>query len=339
MNFVSYGRRAGRWLLPTLLLLLALSGIYMTRMPGRSYSESLPALSANEVELRDRLREHVWTLAGQIGERNLWRPEALAASADYIEKRFRESGYDVVSQDFVVAGNTVRNLEAQLAGSGLADEIILLGAHYDSVLGSPGADDNATGTAAVLELARLLAGKKLARSIRFVAFVNEEPPFFQTDDMGSRVYARRARKRGEKIVAMLSLESIGYYSDAKGSQGYPFFFRLLYPSRGNFLGFVGNIPARRLVHQSLQSFRKHAAFPSEGVAAPGWIIGIGWSDHWSFWKEGYPAIMVTDTALFRYEHYHSMTDTPDKIDYARLARVAGGMAQVAIDLASVEASR
>lgn len=339
MNFVSYGRRAGRWLLPTLLLLLALSGIYMTRMPGRSYSESLPALSADEVELRDRLREHVWTLAGQIGERNLWRPEALAASADYIEKRFRESGYDVVSQDFVVAGITVRNLEAQLAGSGPTDEIILLGAHYDSVLGSPGADDNATGAAAVLELARLLAGQKLARSIRFVAFVNEEPPFFQTDDMGSRVYARRARKRGEKIVAMLSLESIGYYSDAKGSQGYPFLFRLLYPSRGNFLGFVGNIPARKLVHQSLQSFRKHAAFPSEGVAAPGWIIGIGWSDHWSFWKEGYPAIMVTDTALFRYEHYHSMTDTPDKIDYARLARVAGGMAQVAIDLASVEASR
>jgi len=339
MSFISYRRGAGRWLLPALLLLLAMSGIYMTRMPGRSYSEPLPALSADEVELRDRLREHVWTLAGQIGERNLWRPEALAASADYIEKRFRQSGYDVASQEFVVAGNTVRNLEAQLAGSGLTDEIILLGAHYDSILGSPGADDNATGTAAVLELARLLAGKTLARSIRFVAFVNEEPPFFQTDDMGSRVYARRARERGEKIVAMLSLESIGYYSDAKGSQGYPFLFRLLYPSRGNFLGFVGNIPARKLVHQSLQSFRKHAAFPSEGVAAPGWIIGIGWSDHWSFWKEGYPAIMVTDTALFRYEHYHSMTDTPDKIDYARLARVAGGMAQVAVDLASVEASR
>lgn len=336
---MSPGPRAGRWLLAVAIILLVLSSVYMTSMPGRSYSESVPPLSVDEVELRDRLREHVWTLAGQIGERNLWRREALEASANYIEKRFRESGYGVASQDFVVAGATIRNLEAELPGAVLPDEIVLLGAHYDSILGSPGADDNATGTAAVLELARLLAGKKLARSIRFVAFVNEEPPFFQTDDMGSRVYARRARKRGEKIAAMLSLESVGYFSDAKGSQGYPFLFRLFYPSRGNFLGFVGNISARKLVHQSIRSFRQHAAFPSEGVAAPGWIMGIGWSDHWSFWKEGYPAIMVTDTALFRYEHYHSVTDTPDKIDYARLARVAAGMAWVAIDLASAASSR
>jgi len=311
----------------------------MTSMPGRSYSESLPPLSVDEVELHDRLRGHVWTLAGQIGERNLWRREALKASANYIEKRFRESGYDVASQDFVVADITLRNLEAELPGTLLPDEIILLGAHYDSILGSPGADDNATGTAVVLELARLLAGKKLTRSIRFVAFANEEPPFFQTDDMGSRVYARRSRKRGEKIVAMLSLESLGYYSDAKRSQRYPFLFRLFYPSRGNFLGFVGNIPARKLVHQSIRSFRQHAAFPSEGVSAPGWIMGIGWSDHWSFWKEGYPAIMVTDTALFRYEHYHSATDTPDRIDYARLARVTAGMARVAVDLAGTESRR
>ena len=336
---MSPGPRAGRWLLAVLLVLLGLVGVYMTSMPGRSYSESASPLSVDEVELRDRLREHVWTLAGQIGERNLWRREALEASADYIEKRFRESGYDVASQKFLVADTTVRNLEVELPGTVLPEEIVLLGAHYDSILGSPGADDNATGTATVLELARLLAGKRLARSIRFVAFVNEEPPFFQTDDMGSRVYARRARKRGEKIAAMLSLESVGYFSDAKGSQGYPFLFRLFYPSRGNFLGFVGNVPARRLVRESIRSFRQHAALPSEGIAAPGWIMGIGWSDHWSFWKEGYPAIMVTDTALFRYEHYHSATDTPDKIDYARLARVAAGMARVAIDLASAEASR
>ena len=336
---MSPGLRAGRWFLPALLLLLALSSVYMTSMPGRSYSESLPPLSVDEVELHDRLRGHVWTLAGQIGERNLWRREALEASADYIEKRFRESGYDVASQDFVVAGATVRNLEVELPGTVLPDEIVLLGAHYDSILGSPGADDNATGTATVLELARLLAGKRLARSIRFVAFVNEEPPFFQTNDMGSRVYARRSRKRGEKIAAMLSLESVGYFRDAKGSQAYPFLFRLFYPSIGNFLGFVGNVPARKLVRQSIRSFRQHATLPSEGVAAPGWIMGIGWSDHWSFWKEGYPAIMVTDTALFRYEHYHSATDTPDKIDYTRLARVTAGMVRVAVDLASVEAGR
>lgn len=331
--------RAGRWLLAVLLVLPGLIGVYMTSMPGRSYSESASPLSVDDGELRDRLREHVWTLAGQIGERNLWRREALEASAHYIEKRFRESGYDVASQEFVVADTTVRNLEVELPGTVLPDEIVLLGAHYDSVMGSPGANDNATGTAAVLEIARLLAGQKLARTVRFVAFVNEEPPLFQTDAMGSRVYARRARKRGEKIVAMLSLETIGYYSDAEGSQHYPFPFMFFYPSTANFIGFVGNIRSRKLVRQSLQSFRRHAPFPSEGVAAPGWIMGIGWSDHWSFWKEGYPAIMVTDTALFRYAHYHSATDTPDEIDYARMARIVVGLARVAVDLASAESSR
>jgi len=305
----------------------------MTNMPGRSHSEVLPPLSEDEVTLRDRLARHVWMLAGKIGERNLWRYQALEASADYIEKRFQVSGYTVASQDFVVEGNRVRNLEAELAGTVLPNEIVLVGAHYDSILGSPGANDNATGTAAVLEIARLLAGQKLARTVRFVTFVNEEPPLFQTDAMGSRVYARRARERGERIVAMLSLETIGYYSDAKGSQHYPFPFMFFYPSTANFLGFVGNIRARKLVRQSLQSFRQHASFPSEGVAAPGWIMGIGWSDHWSFWEEGYPAIMVTDTALFRYAHYHSETDTPDKIDYARMARVVAGLARVVADLA------
>ena len=326
-------RQTRRWFFQGVLVILVLSGVYMTNMPGRSHSEVLPPLSADEVALRDRLARHVWMLAGKIGERNLWRYQALEASADYIEKRFQVSGYTVASQDFVVEGNRVRNLEAELAGTVLPSEIVLVGAHYDSILGSPGANDNATGTAAVLEIARLLAGQKLARTLRFVTFVNEEPPLFQTDAMGSRVYARRARERGEKIVAMLSLETIGHYSDAKGSQHYPFPFKFFYPSTANFLGFVGNIRARKLVRQSLQSFRHHVPFPSEGVAAPGWIMGIGWSDHWSFWKEGYPAIMVTDTALFRYAHYHSETDTPDKIDYARMARVAAGLARVVADLA------
>ena len=326
-------RRTARWILPAVGLVLILSGVYVTNMPGRTYSESLRPLSKDEGSLRDRLAQHVWMLAGKIGERNLWRYQALEASADYIEKRLQESGYTVASQDFVVAGTTVRNLEAELAGPVRPEEIILLGAHYDSIIGSPGANDNATGTAAVLEIARLLAGEKLARTVRFVAFVNEEPPFFQTDAMGSRIYARRARERGEKIVAMLSLETIGYFSDAEGSQRYPFPFMFFYPSTANFVGFVGNIRARKLVRQSLQSFRQHAPFPSEGVAAPGWIMGIDWSDHWSFWKEGYPAIMVTDTALFRYTHYHSLTDTPDKIDFARMARVAAGLARVVVDLA------
>ena len=321
---------------PWLALLLALAaGLrYMTHMPGNSHAGPLPPLSATETQLRERLGGHIGVLAGEIGERNQWRYEALKASADYIEKTFQAMGYRVASQPYLAHGKTVRNLEATLSGASPPDEIVVIGAHYDSVAGSAGANDNATGVAALLEIARLLAQEKPARSVRFVAFVNEEPPFFYTQAMGSRVYARRARERGENIVAMLALETIGYYADAKDSQRYPFPFSLFYPDTANFIGFVGNLASRDLVRASVASFRSRATFPSEGLAAPGWMEGVHWSDHWSFWQEGYPAIMVTDTALFRYAHYHASTDTPDKIDYDRLARVVAGLARVILDLAA-----
>jgi hypothetical protein len=328
------GRRGTAWILAAVLLLVGVSGLSMMRMPGHTSSWPLPPLSEQEVELRERLSKHVWELAGNIGERNIWHPEALAAAADYIETQLRASGYRVAVQEFEAWGQAVRNLEAERTGARVPEEIVLLGAHYDSVTGSPGANDNATGAAALLEIARVLADRTLARTVRFVAFTTEEPPFFQTEIMGSRVYARRARQRGDNIVAMLSLETIGFYADGPGSQMYPFpFVFLSYPRTANFIGFVGNLQSRPLVKESLGSFRQHTGFPSEGVAAPGWLMGIGWSDHWSFWREGYQAVMVTDTALFRYEHYHSSTDTPDKIDYTRMARVTAGLARVAGNLA------
>lgn len=316
------------------MLALAAGLRYMTHMPGSSHAGPLPPLGAAEAELRDRLGGHIGVLAGKIGERNLWRYEALKASADYIEKAFQAIGYRVASQPYLAQGKTVRNLEATLPGVSASDEIVVIGAHYDSVAGSPGANDNATGVAALLEIARLLAQEKPARSVRFVAFVNEEPPFFYTEEMGSRAYARRARERGDKIIAMLSLETIGYYADARGSQRYPFPFSLFYPDTANFIGFVGNLASRDLTRACVASFRSRTPFPSEGLAAPGWMEGIHWSDHWSFWQEGYPAIMVTDTAPYRYAHYHARTDTPDKIDYERLARVVAGLARVTLDLAA-----
>jgi Zn-dependent M28 family amino/carboxypeptidase len=161
-----------------------------------------------------------------------------------------------------------------------------------------------------------------------VLFVNEEPPFFATDGMGSFVHAKRAKERNEKIVAMLSLETMGYYSETKGSQHYPFPFSYLYPDTGNFIGFVGNLKSGALVRKIVRLFREHAEFPSEGIAAPAFIPGIGWSDHWSFWQHGYPALMVTDTAPFRYRHYHTPEDTEDKIDYEKLARVTIGLKAV-----------
>jgi Zn-dependent M28 family amino/carboxypeptidase len=221
-----------------------------------------------------------------------------------------------------------------IPGTTKANEIIVIGAHYDSVRGTVGANDNASGTAAVLEMARLLKDKRLARTVRLVAFVNEEPPFFQTEHMGSLVYARLCKKRGDKVVAMFTPETIGFYDDRKGSQRYPAPFNLFYPSEGNFIAFVGNTSSRTLIARSLSSFRKHAQFPSQGAALPGSIQGIGWSDHWSFWQEGWPAFMVTDTAPFRYPHYHETTDTPDKVDYGRTARVVMGLTRVAEDLAN-----
>ncbi len=160
------------------------------------------------------------------------------------------------------------------------------------------------------------------------------PPFFQTDLMGSRVYARRCRRRGEAIVAMLSLETIGYYSDAPGSQYYPPPVGLISPSTGDFIGLIGNVALRKLVRAAVGSFRRHARFPSEGAALPGFIAGVGCSDHWAFWQEGYPAVMVTDTAPFRYPYYHTRHDTQDKLGFDRMARVVNGLRGVVTDLAS-----
>lgn len=322
-------------LLWTVISLFVIAGlIYVTDMPGNSYSGPFHPLTSSEQFLRDRLEDHVLMLTEIIGERNIWNYRKLEASVDYIERTLSDFGYKVKMQEFKVEDKIVKNLEVEIIGTSLPEEIVLIGAHYDSVIGSPGANDNASGVAALLEIARLFAKEKPSRTIRFVAFVNEEPPFFQTKDMGSRVYASRSRQRGEHITAMISLETIGYYSDSAGSQDYPFPFSLFYPNTGNFIGFVSNISSRELVRKAISIFRTHTAFPSEGIAAPKWIPGIDWSDHWSFWKEGYSAIMITDTALFRYKHYHTEQDTPEKIDYVHMARVVEGIIRLVRELSA-----
>jgi hypothetical protein len=307
---------------------------YMVKMPGASHAEPLKPLSDDERVIANNLRKHVTAVASR--EHNFFNLSELAASALYIEKTFAESGHTVMSQRFRVEAVEMRNIEVEVAGGSRASEIVLIGAHYDSVAGSPGANDNGSGVAAMLELARLLKTSAPGRTLRFVAFVNEEPPFFLGDAMGSRQYTRRSKERGENVVAMFSLETIGYYSDEPGSQRYPFPLGLFYPSTGNFIGFVSNLSSRPLLREALASFRRHARIPSEGVAAPAWIPGIDWSDHRSFWQEGWPALMVTDSALYRYPHYHTGQDTPDKVDYERLARVVTGLQGMVRDLALVQ---
>jgi len=211
---------------------------------------------------------------------------------------------------------------------------VVVGAHYDSVYGCPGADDNGSGDAALLALARRSAVKPVGQTLRFIAFVNEEPPFFQREDMGSFIYAGRCTKRGDKISAMISLETIGYFSDAPHSQSYPApGLGVFYPSIGNFIGFVGNTHSRALLRRAISTFREQKKLPSEGAALPSFIPGVGWSDQWAFWQHGYPGIMITDTAPFRYPHYHEPTDTPDKLDYDRFTLVVSGMEAVVAELA------
>ena len=305
----------------------------ITQMPLRSYDGSLPPLTAEEMDLRDRLKMDVKDLSVGIGERSFLRPKALDAAAEYLSVHLHGLGYVVTSYSYAVDGTTVRNLEAIWPGQSEEDGQVIVGAHYDSVAGTVGANDNGTGVAAVLEIARLMRQARTGRTIRFAFFVNEEPPNFQTMDMGSRVYAHRLRESGVPVSAMISLETIGFYSDLPDSQKYPPILRLFYPGKGNFIAFVGNSASRSLVRQSIRSFRENTQFPSEGIAAPAQWLGIGWSDHWSFWQEGYPGIMVTDTAPLRYPYYHTTKDTIENIDFDRTARVVEGMRKVIESLA------
>ena len=321
-----------------LRITLVLAGIaafvaFTTSMPGKSYAGKPAPLSPEEKQLSANLKSHVERLAGTIGERNIIHYKSLQEGAEYLEKSLSGDGYAVGSQEYIADGKTVRNLVAELLGSLRPSEIVVVGAHYDTVFDCPGADDNTSGTAALLELARLLRATHPARTVRFVAFVNEEPPYFQTANMGSWVYAKKAQAAHDNIVAALSLETVGMYSDAADSQHYPAGFGLLYPSQGNFIAFVGNVASRDLARDTIRSFRRSTGFPSQGSAVPGWIAGVGWSDHWSFWQEGYPAVMVTDTALFRNPNYHQPSDKPDTLDYDRTARVVRGLAAVVSDLA------
>jgi Peptidase family M28 len=300
------------------------------RMPGKNISKAAP-LSPYEVALREELRANVQKLAGEIGERNMWHYPQLNAAADFIENSFSRAGLRTRRDSYDVQGQACHNIEAEIPGA--RPEIFLIGAHYDSVFGSPGANDNGTGVAATLAFAQRFAGKKPEHTLRFVAFVNEEPPYFLSDEMGSFIYAGRCKARGDKISAMISLETIGYFSDAPHSQTYPSpGLGIFYPNVGNFIGFVSNVHSRALLRRVVALFRKHAKLPCEGAALPWFVPGVSWSDQWSFWRRGYPGIMVTDTAPFRYPHYHSSSDTPDKLDYDRFTLVVSGMEKVIEDL-------
>ncbi len=280
------------------------------------------------------LRDHVVALASDIGERNVFRPAALQAAAAYIETAWEEMGYTIARQCYDAKGVTCANVEVVREGRKHPGQTILVGAHYDTVVGSPGANDNASGVAGLLELSRQFLNIETDRTVRFVAFVNEEAPFFYFGKMGSKVYAKAARRRGDQIELMMSLEMLGCYSDEPGSQRYPPLFRHFYPDCANFIGFVSNFRSRSMLKKTVRAFRAHSDFPAEQVATFAFIPGVAWSDHLSFWREGYRALMVTDTAFYRYPYYHTPLDTADRLDYESMARVAAGLAGAVAALAN-----
>jgi Zn-dependent M28 family amino/carboxypeptidase len=288
-----------------------------------------PSAEFNE----EALRRTVIELAGVIGERNVYQYSKLCGAADFIEHTFLQAGYHPIRQEYRARDKIFANIEAELKGEKFPEDIIIVGAHYDSVRGSPGANDNGSGVAALLALSRFFAHTRVSRTIRFVAFTNEERPFLRTPQMGSRVYASRSRARNEIVRAMFSLETIGYCSKEKGTQWLSF-FGTLYPSRGDFIVFVANRFSKELLNQTTQHFQRHTRIPFETATLPSSAPGARSSDHWSFWKEGYPGLMLTDTAPLRYPHYHKPTDTPDKLHYDFLTGVVQGMRGVLLDMTS-----
>ncbi len=305
-----------------------------TAMPGRSWSGPLP--DDPEIHaLARRLEAHVEALAGEIGPRSTQRPEALEAAASYVEAALGRAGFDVRSRRYDAHGVPVRNLIVEIPGP--SPELVIVGAHYDSEPGTPGADDNASGTAALIELAARLRDLEPHHTVQLVAFTNEECPHCGTPTMGSLRHASALAQDGRRVVAMLALESLGYYDDRPRTQHYPPPFSWLYPDRGDFVGFVGNLASTELTRRATGAFRAAGRLPSHGAAVPDVVGDAARSDHVAFWLHGWPALMVTDTAPFRNPHYHRPTDTPDRVDPYRLALVVEGLDPVVRALSTAPA--
>jgi len=329
-------RAKGRLILyPGLVLILVGFGFYTMSMPGKSHRGALPALTDQQSKLSRTLRLDVENLV-KIGERNTAAEGTLDRAHALIERVITDD--DIVPKRFPYKyeGKNVANVEAVVEGKGRSDQVVIVGAHFDSARGAPGADDNASGVAVLFALMRHFHAHPTPRTLRFTFFVNEEPPHFQNESMGSLVYAKKCKERGDDIKAMVSLESLGYFKDEPGSQKYPPIVSWFYPDRGDFIAFVGNTSSRSLVRESIGAFRAAEQFPTEGAAMPAFVTGVGWSDQWSFWQSGYEAIMVTDTAPFRNPSYHTANDGVDTLDYERLARVTTGLTAVIERLARVQ---
>ena len=276
------------------------------------------------------LYKHVEYLSVKIGDRHLWKDSSLDKTADYIESVLIACGYPVWRQTYSCYGKSVSNLIAEKTGAN--KEVVIVGAHYDTVPETPGADDNASAVAGLLELVRLLKESSNKKTLVFAAFVNEEPPCFGSPDMGSRVYAKHLKKQGISVEVMISLEMIGFFSEER-IQAYPLpGMGLFYPKTGDFIGVVGNFHSSKYVSFFKKGIRKHSNIHARSLTAPEFFGGISLSDNDSFWHHGYRAVMVTDTSFFRNRNYHQETDTIDTLDFERMAELVKGLYYTLLEL-------
>jgi Zn-dependent M28 family amino/carboxypeptidase len=276
------------------------------------------------------LYKHVEYLSVKIGDRHLWKDDSLSKTAEYIESAFAGYGYGVERQTYSCYGKTVSNLIAEKIGEN--KEVVIIGAHYDTVPGTPGADDNASAVAGLLELGRLLKESSNQKTLVFAAFVNEEPPCFGSTNMGSMAYAKHLKDQKISIEVMVSLEMIGFFSEER-IQGYPFpGMGLFYPKKGNYIGVVGNFHSFKYVSFFKKGIRKHSNINAKSLTAPEFFGGINLSDNYSFWHHGYRAVMITDTSFFRNRNYHQETDTIDTLNFERMAELVKGLYYTLLEL-------
>jgi Zn-dependent M28 family amino/carboxypeptidase len=316
------------WTVAALVLLLVAASAWMTQpmLPTRERVEGRTA--PDPARLEHRVNE----LVGRFFPRDFSHTENLARAARFIGEEFQRAGAAVSEQRFEAAGESYRNVVAAFGPD--TTEVIVVGAHYDVAGELPGADDNASGVAGLLELADLLAGVTLSRRVELAAYALEEMPFFATSEMGSAVHARSLSADRRQVRGMLCLEMIGCFSEEAGSQQFPFpLLRLLYPSRGNFIAVVGSLGGTGIVRRVKRSMRRASDLPVHSINAPALVPGVDLSDHVNFWRQGDPAVMITDTAFYRNPRYHTEGDTAETLDYARMAKVVAGVRQAVLDLA------
>lgn len=312
---------------------------YMMKCKGHWHGEPLEKQMKSELsEIKKGMELDIEYLQ-KLGPRNSENDtnyKQLRHCEEWIKQKWEAQGYVVKKHTYSVKGKDYSNLEIELQGRIAPSEIIIISAQYDTLSDSPGANNNGSGMAILFQLSQLLKKQTPDKTLRLLNFINEEDPFFGTEMMGSYQYAKRSHQLREDIKVMLSMDALGIYKEEPDSQKLPFPFSMFYPNRGNFLAFIGNLRSRKYVIEATRGFKEGSSFPIQAGVGPEWAKGAAWSDHSSFWKFGYPGIMVTDTGEFRSPYHTTKEDTMEKLNFEAMAHIVIGMYASAVYLTSLQ---